>query len=68
MKIMGFVGVGLLSGVALLATTGCGNANQETGTTVTETKEAEDSRAAMQRAIKENPNMVAPPKGAQRQR
>ncbi len=62
MRAYRFLAVGLFCGMALFATAGCGNSNQQTGTMVTETKEVEDSRAAMQRALKENPNMYAPTK------
>lgn len=62
-----FLVAGLLSCAALLGT-GCGQSHQKDGSMVAPTQEAEDSRAAMQRALKDNPNMYAPTKQSGRRR
>jgi len=54
----------LLSGIALLGT-GCGGGDQTDGQLVTPTEEVQQSRAAVEKAVRDQPNMYAPPKGAQ---
>ena len=68
MKIARSIAAALLVTGAGLVGAGCGGGDQGTGQVVTETQEAEDSRAAMQRALKENPNMYKPAQGSANRR
>lgn len=67
MKIIRFVLAVLLSGIVLVGA-GCGNSDQTDGQLVTPTEEVVQSRAAVEKAVKERPNLYAPSKGAQERR
>jgi hypothetical protein len=67
MKIIRFVLAVHLSGIVLVGA-GCGNSDQTDGQLVTPTEEVVQSRAAIEKAVKERPNMYAPAKGGQEKR
>lgn len=64
MRKMKFVLAAYLSGIVLVGA-GCGNPDQTDGQLVTPTEEVVQSRAAIEKAVKDRPNMYSPPKGAQ---
>lgn len=64
MRIMRIVLALHLSGIVLVGA-GCGNPDQTDGQLVTPTEDVIKSRAAIEKAVKERPNLYAPPKGAQ---
>ena len=57
----------LLSWAAVVGA-GCGNSDQSDGQLVTPTEEVIQSRAAVEKAVKDRPNMYAPPKKGQERR
>jgi hypothetical protein len=67
MSIMRFALAVLLSGI-VLAGAGCGDSDQSDGQLVTPTEDVIKSRAAVEKAYKERPNMYAPTKGGQEKR
>ena len=52
----------ILSG-GILFISGCGGGNQTDGELVTPTEEVEESRAAMQNQLQQNPDMYGPSQG-----
>ncbi|MDG3007479.1 hypothetical protein [Paludisphaera mucosa] len=67
MRMLRFVLVVLLSGIVLVGA-GCGNSDQMDGQLVTPTEDVVKSRAAIEKAVQERPNMYAPSKGEQAKR
>ncbi|WP_165248468.1 hypothetical protein [Paludisphaera soli] len=53
-----------LMGIVLVGA-GCGNPDQTDGQLVTPTEDVVKSRAAIEQAVKDRPNMYAPAKGGQ---
>jgi len=64
---MRFVVAVLLSGIVLVGA-GCGNSDQTDGQLMTPTEEVVQSRAAVEKAVQERPNMYGPAKGGQDRR
>ncbi len=67
MKIKRVIVAACLSGFVLVGA-GCGNPDQSDGQLLTPTEEVLQSRAAVEKAVKEQPNLYGQPKGGQERR